>query len=212
MKKKMVVLIFIVLVLIILNILFLSKFYKVNKIVNLIKVNNLNENYFLTIIMSDSRLLTVNRNGNIIFKNLKASNYQFLEYYNFNNNYLYDVIIKSKKYNVRKIENYDYDIKKFPLYEYLTNDYSFINKLKLVFEWKIRDCENNKYEITTKDNYKVIFNKNTGLAESVTNASEKKRVYYILEDYQENCVTDEDVKLPDLSEYTKVDNIEELGN
>ncbi len=211
MKKKIIVLIFIVLVLIILNILFFIKFYKVNKIISLMKVNNKKINYSYSIIINNNSCL-LKRSKNIIIQVLNENNSQFLNYYDFNENYVYNIIDKYRIYYKRKIEKTDYSKNNFPLYEYLTIDYSFINKLKLVFEWKIEDHGNDKYEITTKDNYKVIFNKNTGLAESVTNASEKKRVYYILEDYQENSVTDEDVVLPDLSEYTKVDNIEELGN
>ena len=211
MKKKIVILIF-VLLLIVLNILFFTKFYKVNKIVNLMRKDNLKQNYSCTIILNDSQTLLVKRNKNIIMQVLNENDDYFLNYYNFNENNVYNIIDEIRNFYKRKIEIPDKYVLDFPLYRYLTDDYSFINKLKLVSEWKIEDYGNNKYEITTKDNYKVVFNKNTGLVESVTNASEKKRVYYILEDYQENCVTDEDVALPDLSEYTEVDNIEELGN
>ena len=57
MKKKIIVLIFIVLVLIILNILFFIKFYKVNKIISLMKVNNKKINYSYSIIINNNSCL-----------------------------------------------------------------------------------------------------------------------------------------------------------
>ena len=111
---------------------------------------------------------------------------------------------KIKEYRKRNLSNKDLELLNFPFYEFLTFDYSFKNKLKLVFEWKVINYDNDRYEITTKDNYKVIFDKNTGIALRVTNMNPDERMDRIIKDFEFDNVTDDDIKFPDLSEYKEV--------
>ena len=209
MKKKFkIVFIFILIILIIFVILFLIKFYKVNKIIDLIKLNNNKNNYsYLRKDLMEKVEFDyyIKCNKNLIIAELKLNN-NYLHYYDFNNNEVYYFDNENKVYFKEKAQLKNNIYLFFPLYEYLTSDYSFKNKLKLVFEWKIRDYDKNNYEITTSDNYKIIFNKTTGFVSRVISLDLKNKHEIIIEDFKENSVTDEDTKLPDLSEYSLVEN------
>lgn len=206
MKKKIIIISLILLVIIfVLFTLFSIKFYKVNKMINLIKSNNLKNNYSYSIknILTEKVEGIIKRNKNINFVLISESAY---EYYDFKNNVFYIFNNENNICYKRGLNDFDKEFTNFPLYQYLTSDYSFSNKLKLVFEWKIKDYDKDNYEITTKDGYKVIFNKITGLVSRVTSYGLENKVDKIVEDFKENCVTDEETKLPDLNEYSLVEN------
>ena len=141
----------------------------------------------------------------LIFNFLVNPNCYF--YYNFNERNVYMIDDESKVFLKRNLYEFDKNILDFPFYNFLTSDYSLRNKLKLVFEWKISNYDNDRYEITTKNNYKIIFDKNTGIALSVININPNERVDRVIKEFEFDCVTDEDVKFPDLSGYREVSNI-----
>lgn len=164
----------------------------------------LNYSYINEDVLDNSLKIFFERKGNILVRtSLVYPNYYF--YYEFNNKILYNINKENKLYYKRNIGENDKNLLKFPFYEFLTSDYSLKNKLKLVFEWKITDYDNDRYEITTKDNYKIIFDKNTGLALRVTNINPDKRTDKVVKDFEYNSVTDDDVKLPDFSEYKEIE-------
>ena len=149
----------------------------------------------------------VKRKENIRISDLLSNSNDYF-YYDFNEEFLYYINNKDKLFFKRRLDIVDKQALYFPFYEYLTTDYSLKNKLKLVFEWKISDYDNDRYEITTKNNYKIIFDKNTGIALSVININPNERVDQVIKEFKFDCVTDEDVKLPDLSEYKEVQSID----
>ena len=128
-------------------------------------------------------------------------------YYDFKNRILYYFNVVNKEYFQRELDISEKQVLQFPFYEFLTSDYSFKNKLKLVFEWKISNYDNDRYEITTNNNYKIIFDKKSGIALSVNNINPNQRVDKIIKEFEFDSVTDEDIELPDLSEYQEVSNM-----
>ena len=209
MKRKIVILSIILLsIIFILLVLFSIKFYKVNKIINLIRVNSnkTNYSYFIKNSFEENSELYIKRNKNIIISKVKLSTQNVKEYYNFKIKTVYGFSDIIHKYYERPLNDYDNEFIEFPLYNFLTSDFSFGNKLKLVFEWKIRNYDENCYEITTKDNYKIIFDKTTGIALRATSLDVNEKFDRIVEDFKENSVTDEETKLPDLSDYSLWEN------
>ncbi len=208
MKKKIVFILTLILLLVIvvLSILFFIKFYKVNKIIDLMKINlnKQNYSYFEKDFNENVNIVFINHIENITTYENQISIQKNLDYYNFNSKMVYHINNISKTYIIRKISDSDNRYLEFPFYNYLTLDFSFKNKLKLVFDWKIKDTKNNCYEITTKDNYKITFDKNNGLVLRVKSLEEGDKFEEGIEDFKENSVTEEDVKLPDLTEYTQI--------
>ena len=197
MKKK--ILIIVVIVLIILIIIFGLKFYK---IINLMKINMKKSNYSYInedIFDNDLKLFYKHSKNILIRKSLVNNDYYFI--YDYDNKILYSIENELKEYSKRNLRETDTELLNFPFYNFLTFDYSFKNKLKLVFEWKVVNYDNDRYEITTKDNYKVIFDKNTGIALRVTNMNPDKRIDRIIKDFEFDNVTDDDIKIPDFSDY-----------
>ena len=207
MKKKVVI--FVIFILIILISIFVIKFNKVNKIINLMKENSKKLNYCY---VKEDRLdseFTVffKRKENILIVSLISNFSTYIYYYNFNDNIIYDINSEDKVYFKRELDKFDEEVLQFPFYEFLTSDYSFKNKLKLVFEWKISNYDNDRYEITTNNNYKIIFDKKSGIALSVNNINPSQRVDKIIKKFEFDSVTDEDIELPDLSEYQELSNM-----
>ncbi len=204
MKKRIIVSVFILLsiIFIMLLILFFVKLYKVNKIINLMKINVDKNNYSYSIKdIVESVKNRIKRNKNVILGSMSLKQNVF-DYYDFNSKFVYNFDNKNNSYTKRDLQEYDNEFFEFPLYKFLTSDYSFKNKLKLVFEWKIKDYDENCYEITTKNNYKIIFDKTTGVALRAMNYDLEEKFDIIIEDFKENSVTDEETKLPDLNEYS----------
>lgn len=206
MKKKLVV--FVVFILIILISIFIIKFNKVNKIVNLIEKNSKQSNYYY---IKEDRLdnefaMFFKRKENVIISGFLFNPNNYF-YYDFKNEILYNFNVENKEYFKREMDISESKILQFPFYEFLTSDYSFKNKLKLVFEWKISNYDNDRYEITTNNNYKIIFDKKSGIALSVNNINPSQKVDKIIKEFEFDSVTDEDIELPDLSEYQDVSNI-----
>lgn len=206
MKKKVVI--FVVFILIILISIFIIKFNKVNKIVNLIEKNSkqLNYYYIKEDILDNEFSMLVKRKENIVVYNFLLNSNEYF-YYDFNKRIVYDINNENKEVLKRVLINPDKEILQFPFYEFLTSDYSFKNKLKLVFEWKISNYDNDRYEITTKNNYKIIFDKKSGIALSVININPDERVDRVIKEFEFDSVTDEDIELPNLSEYQDVSNM-----
>ena len=147
------------------------------------------------------------RKENILIVSLISNFSTYIYYYNFNDNIIYDINSEDKVYFKRELDKFDEEVLQFPFYEFLTSDYSFKNKLKLVFEWKISNYDNDRYEITTNNNYKIIFDKKSGIALSVNNINPSQRVDKIIKKFEFDSVTDEDIELPDLSEYQELSNM-----
>ena len=202
MKKKIIIIV--VIIIVILIILFSIKFYKINKIINLIEENNkkLNYSYIDEDILENNFSRLFKHKGNILI-NITCEDVNDYIYYDLKSKIVYNIDNENKVYYKRTIDINDE--LKFPFYEFLTSDHSLKNKLKLVFEWKLTNYDNDRYEITTKDNYKIIFDKNTGIALRVTNMNPDKRTDKVVKDFEYNSVTDDDVKLPDLSEYKEIE-------
>ena len=200
MKKK--ILIIVVIIIIILITIFGIKFYKINKIINLMKINMKKSNYSYIDedILDNDLKLFYKRNKNILIrKSLVNENYYFI--YDYDNKIVYSIDSQLKEYYKRCFDNKDIELLKFPFYSFLTLDYSLKNKLKLVFEWKVINYDNDRYEITTKENYKIIFDKNTGIALRATNMNPDERTDRIIKELEFDNVTDDDVKIPDFSDY-----------
>ena len=177
----------VVFILIILSILFIVKFYRVNKIIELMKKNSKIDNYKL----EDSDLIR-NRYKNIILIT-PTNDSNLCYYYDFDIDKCYIIDKMSKIYFENNIEESDKDLLNFPLYNYLTDDYSFKNKIKLIFLWKIRKYDDSKFEIITERKDKVIFDKETGL---VLNVNDIKSCNIAI-----NKV--ETVEFPKISEYNR---------
>lgn len=208
MKKKIVFILTLILLLIIvvLSALFFIKFYKVNKIINLMKVNSNKQNYSYkerNYINSKISFYILHYKTTVKCKE-ETLNHNTINYYDLKNNIIYYFDNTEKSYLIRKLVDSNKEFLEFPFYRYLTSDFSFKNKLKLVFDWKIKDIENDCYEITTKENYKVIFDKNIGIVLRVISLNQETKFDKGIEDFKENSVTEEDVKLPDLTEYTQI--------
>lgn len=206
MKKKVVI--FVVFILIILMIIFIIKFNKVNKIVNLIEENSKKLNYYYINedVLDNNFSIFVKRNGNVVVSNFLLNPNSYF-YYNFDKNIVYKINNENKVYLIRDLDKFDEQVLQFPFYKFLTFDYSLKNKLKLVFEWKISNYDNDRYEITTKNNYKIIFDKKSGIALSAININPDERVDQVIKEFEFDSVTDEDIELPDLSEYQEISNM-----
>ena len=206
MKKKIIFILTLILLVVVFSTLFFIKFYKVNKIIDLMKVNSNKQNYsyFEKDYVEKINISFIKRAKDIILHRDLTINKNILNYYNFYEKETYIFDEDNNSYLLRKILYTEESFFKFPFYNYLTSDFSFKNKLRLVFDWKIEDIENNCYEITTKENYKITFDKNTGIILRVRSLNPKTKFDKGIEDFKENSVTEEDVKLPDLTEYTQV--------
>lgn len=185
-------------IIVVLIILFVSKYYKVNRIINLMKYNQENiDNYSYNIDNIDYK-----RNKDIFMYKYIANNNNFCFYYDRDKDVGYIIDDKNKTYYDNDgFLKYLYDM---PGYKYLTLDFSFKNKLKLVFDWKIDNYTNDTYEITTKDNCKVIVDKETGYVLKMSKLSKSEFMEDIIRTFEVNSVTDKDVELPNLDEYTKM--------
>ena len=166
----------------------------------------LNYYYINEDLLNDKFTISLKRKENNLTYSL-LDNPNFCFYYNFDERIVYVIDNENKTFYKRDLDEFDKNILDFPFYNFLTSDYSLKNKLKLVFEWKISNYDNDRYEITTKNNYKIIFDKNTGIALSVININPNERVDRVIKEFEFDCVTDEDVKFPDLSGYREVSNI-----
>ena len=182
---------------VILFIMYIVKFYKVNKIIELMKKNSEFENYYF-----DDHSLIKKRNKNIvmIFPSYDSKIYYYYDFDATDKKY-YIIDIDNKTYYKEDITESDYDLLDFPLYNYLTSDYSLLNKISLVFDWKINDYDNDRYEIITKQNDRVIFDKNTGFILRVSNLSLENNFEKDVNDCAVNYVTDEETKFPNLEDY-----------
>lgn len=198
MKKciKILIVIFI-LALVILCILFGRKFNKVNKIIKLMEENSKIDNYFF---MDDDLIKKRNKNI-VIIEQRYYSNICY--YYDFDIKKCYIIDKDNKVYYELDITEYDKEVLDFPLYYKLTTDYSSKNKIKLVFEWKIKDLNDTLCEIITKNNDKVIFDKTTGYILEIDNMNLKNKFYKNSNVLNINQIKDEEVKMPDLTEYIK---------
>ena len=206
MKKKIIFILILLLIIVVLSILSFIKFYKVNKIIDLIKANSNKQNYSYKEknFLNPKILLYIAHYKNIVLYENELMNQKTLDYYDLKNKIMYHFDNIDKNCVVRKLLYSDKKFLEFPFYRYLTSDFSFKNKLRLVFDWKIEDIENNCYEITTKENYKITFDKNTGIILRVRSLNPKTKFDKGIENFKENSVTEEDVKLPDLTEYTQI--------
>ena len=189
--------IIVVLIFIILFILAGIKFRRINEIIELMKENSKIDNYFF---MDDD--IIQKRDGNIVIIEPRYY-FEMCYYYDFNNKKYFVIDRDNKIYYELDITEADKEVLDFPLYHNLTTDYSFKNKLKLLFEWKINDFSDNLYEITVKDNTKVIFDKTTGYIVKISNISLENKYYKNPNILIVNEVDSEEMVLPDLSEYTK---------
>ena len=72
-----------------------------------------------------------------------------------------------------------------------------------MFEWKIKDLNDTLCEIITKNNDKVIFDKTTGYILEIDNMNLKNKFYKNSNVLNINQIKDEEVKMPDLTEYIK---------
>ena len=198
MKKCIKILIvIIVLTLIVLCILFCRKFNKVNKIIELMEENSKIDNYLF---MNND--LIKKRNNNIVIIEQRFY-FDILYYYDFNIGKCYIIDEDNKIYYELDITEADKEILDFPLYYKLTTDYSLKSKIKSVFEWKITDLTDKLYEIVTKNNNKVIFDKTSGYILEINNMSLENEYYKSSNYLKVNKVDDNETKLPDLTEYTK---------
>ena len=198
MKKilKLLVLIFI-LILIICIILFIIKFNKVNRIIELMAKNSEIDNYYF-----EDEEMVKERYKNIVkisFGNYENSYY----YYDFNNMKCYIVDENNNYYFETDISEIDKEILDFPLYSSFTRDYSLKNKLKLVFDLKIKNYDENCYEIITKENRKIIFDKNSGyiLKSEKINSEDSDNKNFV--NISVNTVSIDDVKIPNLEIYSE---------
>ena len=198
MKKCIKILILIiVLTLIVLCILFCRKFNKVNKIIEKMEENSKIDNYYFK---NDD--LNKKRNNNIVIIEQRFY-FNILYYYDFNIKKCYIIDEDNKIYYELDITESDKEILDFPLYYKLTTDYSLKSKIKSVFEWKITDLNKNLYEIVTKNNNKIIFDKTTGYILEIDNMSLENKYYKSSNVLKINTVKDDEMNLPDLTEYTR---------
>ena len=157
MNKFMKILILIIaLISIVLISLFVAKFNKINEIINLMKINSEIDNYYF-----ENSDMIIKRYKDIVYI-IPGSHLDFYYYYNFKLGKVYIIDEDNKTYYEEEIENSDKSVLEFPLYSYLTKDFSLKNEFKLVFKWKIKDFDNDKYEIITENDDKIVFDRNTG--------------------------------------------------
>ena len=147
--------------------------------------NKQNYSYFEKDLVEKSNSIFIKHTENIILCEDKILNEKILDFYNIKNKIVYHFDNMAKTYITREMITIEENRSKFPFYRYLTSDFSFKNKLKLVFDWKIKDTENNCYEITTKENYKITFDKNTGIILRVRSLNQKTKFDKGIEDFKE---------------------------
>ena len=167
-----------ILILIILLILFVVRFYRVNKIIELMKKNSEIDNYYF----EDSNFVKKRYKNIIMINPISDSNLYY--YYDFDNSKYYVIDENSETYYEYDITESNKDLLNFPLYYHLTFDYSFKNKLKLVFLWKIKKYDDTKYEIIKDDNDKAIFDCKTGFVVSINDIETGNIVINKLDDIQ----------------------------
>ena len=187
----------IIAILVILFILIGMKFKRINEIIELMEKNSKIDNYFF---MDDN--IIKKRNNNIVIIEQRYY-FEMYYYYDFTNKKCFVIDKDNKIYYELDITEADKEALDFPLYYNLTTDYSFKNKLKLLFKWRISNFSDNLYEIITTDNTKVIFDKTTGYVVKVSNISLENKDYKNPNILIINKVKDEETILPDLTEYVK---------
>ena len=187
----------IIAILVILFILIGMKFKRINEIIELMEKNSKIDNYYFR----DDDLIKI-RNDNVVIMKQRYY-FEICYYYDFTNNKCFVIDEDNKIYYELDITEADKEALDFPLYYNLTTDYSFKNKLKLLFKWKINDFSDNLYEIITTDNTKVIFDKTTGYVVKVINIILENKDYKNPNVLIINKVKDEETILPDLTEYVK---------
>ena len=179
----------VILILMILASIFIVKFYRVNKIIELMKKNSEIDNYIL---QNNSLLKT--KYGNII-KVIFGNDSNLYYYYDFDVGIYYIIDKDNKIYYEDSIEESDKELLNFPFYSYLTNDYTFKNKLKLIFSWKIKIYDKTKYQIITENKNEIIFDSKTGFVLKVNS-----------EDMGNTKITRiKSIDIPDLSNYIRLD-------
>lgn len=189
--------IIVIVILIILFILIGMKFKRINEIIVLMEKNSKIDNYFF---MDDN--IIKKRNNDIVIIEQRYY-FEMYYYYDFTNKKCFVIDKDNKIYYELDITEADKEALDFPLYYNLTTDYSFKNKLELLFKWRINDFSDNLYEITTTDNTKVIFDKTTGYVVKVSNISLENKDYKNPNILIINKVKTEETILPDLTEYVK---------
>ena len=179
----------VILILMILASIFIVKFHRVNKIIELMKKNSEIDNYLLE---NDS--ISKKRYENII-RIVFGNDSNLYYYYDFDVGIYYIIDKDNNIYYEDSIEEADKKLLEFPFYSYLTNNYTFKNKLKLTFLWKIKIYDKTKYQIITENNDKIVFDGKTGVILKVNDENvgsiiigETKRI-----------------NIPDLSNYTCLD-------
>ena len=181
----------------ILLVIFILKFNKVNSIFNLMQKNNKElSNY--SFIINNNQTCKVKDDVSVTYFT-KMENEQKLYRYP-KENKIYSVSEKEKLY--QELEMTDIPKNNFELYDGVVTDYSFKNKIKCVFNWKIKNYEddNSYYDIRFTDendnSIQVIINKTNGYLLKVGDKN--------ISDFTIDNVKDSDVILPDFSEYNEL--------
>lgn len=181
----------------ILLVIFILKFNKVNSIFNLMQKNNEElSNY--SFIINNTQTCKIKDDVSVTYFT-KMENEQKLYRYP-KENKMYDVNENEKSY--KESEMTYIPINNFELYDEIVTDYSFKNKIKCVFDWKIKNYkdDNSYYDIKFTDennnSIQVIINKSNGYLLKVGDKN--------ISDFAIDNVKDSDVILPDFSEYNEL--------
>lgn len=219
-KIKIIIIIFILITII--------KIVQINFIENIRieieKFQRLNNSYYnvSSSIKNQNIEITIIRKGKIIKEvdDFIPIDNATVKYIDFNNMQVINIDRFNKTYEIKNnIENYDINIKNSPKILELLNEikqdinngnvFSIFNCFRIIYIIPIQYKDINCYKIKTTREVLYI-NKDTlypvYLEYNQTNSNNKKEKIKIEYIFKENTVTDEDIKIPDLSNYKLVEN------
>lgn len=211
-KVGKIIILSVIVILLILVILFSIKFCTVNSILNNMAENNNLSNLHITKNSRNSLTEAENDVETIVDIYLKDDNRLFVMngikwYVNYNDT-AYIVIDEEKSVLENKYAK-DYGRNVFESFINDFDEISLKDKLKYCIDWKISnvEIENVKYYYIEKENNQYWVNKDTFFIEKeiiVTSQTEhsEETITYVETKIEQNTVTDEQMKLPDFSEYT----------